>query len=259
MQTSERQTIIVDVARRTGRVTVESLATRFGVTPQTIRRDINELCQRGLLSRTHGGAVPSFSISNVGHEQRRALAADAKRRIAVACAQMIPDNASVMINIGTTTEQVARALEHRRDLMVVTNNVNVVNILSGAPGIELVVVGGVVRPADGGIVGDAAVDFIRQFRVDYAVMGASALDEDGTLLDYDMREVKVAQTILDCSRRALLVADAMKHERTAPVRIAHVSRFSAVVTDRMPPTRFARQCREGGVRIEIAGDVTALA
>ena len=119
--------------------------------------------------------------------------------------------------------------------MVITNNINVVNILQGYTGIEVIVAGGVVRHADGGIVGEAAVDFIRQFKVDYAIIGTSAIDEDGTLLDYDYREVKVSRMIVESSRRAILVADSLKYGRSAPVRIGHISEIHHFVTDAAPP------------------------
>src|SRR5690606_32966166 len=143
--------------------------------------------------------------------------AEGKRRIGEAAARLIPDEASIILNIGTTTEQVAQALRHHRGILVVTNNINVANILREVPDAEVVIAGGVVRHADGGVVGEAAVDFIRQFRVDYAVIGTSAIDADGTLLDYDFREVKVAQAIVETARKTILVADSMKFTRTAPV------------------------------------------
>ena len=105
--------------------------------------------------------------------------------------------------------------------MVITNNINVANRMRVYPGIEVVIAGGVVRGSDGGVVGEAAVDFIKQFKVDYAVIGASAIDHDGALLDFDFREVKVAQAIIANARHVILVSDATKFERTAPVRIGH--------------------------------------
>ena len=252
MELPERHQGILGLARRAGRVGVEELAGHFAATPQTIRRDLAELCARGLLARVHGGAVPAHSVSNLGYAERRVLAADAKRRIGEACARLIPENCSLFINIGTTTEQVARALYGHRDLVVITNNINVVTLFGGAPGKEIIVAGGVVRPTDGGIVGEATVDFIRQFKVDFAVIGASALDEDGSILDYDYREVKVARAIMENARRTILVADAMKFGRTAPVRIGHVSALAAIVTDAAPPEPFARECRAHEVRIVVA-------
>lgn len=249
---SPRQQEIVRLARDSGRVHVEGLAERFNVTPQTIRKDLNDLCERGVLQRYHGGAVISSGVANFGYEARRQLATEGKRLIGAKAAFLIPDNSSILINIGTTTEQVATALRNRHGLLVITNNTNVINILLGCVGIEVIVAGGVLRHSDGGVVGEAAVDFIRQFKVDYAVIGTSAIDEDGSLLDYDYREVKVAKAIMDCARHTILVADSMKYERTAPVRIGHISEIDTLVTDKAPPNAISAICREHKVEIAIA-------
>ncbi|NND50016.1 MAG: DeoR/GlpR transcriptional regulator [Rhizobiales bacterium] len=252
MELTERQSDILAAARTRGRVSVDHLAADFQVTPQTIRRDLNDLCIRGLLSRVHGGAVPARSVSNVNYDRRRGLASAQKARIGHAAAGLIPENCSLILNIGTTTEQVARALYHHQNLVVVSNNINVINILSGSPGKELVLAGGTVRQADGGIVGEAAVEFIRQFKVDYAVIGASALDEDGAVLDYDIREVSVARTIIASARQTILVADASKFARTAPVRICEIGDVSTFVTDTPPPERFRKLCETNGIDVIVA-------
>lgn len=247
-----RQSDIMELARKSRRILVEDLAEHFDVTPQTIRKDLNDLCDRGFLQRVHGGAVLSSGVANFGYEARRELAAEEKHRIGVKAASLIPDNCSLLINIGTTTEQVAMALQGKHGILAITNNINVVNILSRNPEIDAIVAGGIVRRADGGVVGEAAVDFIRQFKVDFAVIGTSAIDEDGSLLDYDYREVKVAQAIIENSRHTILVADGMKYERTAPVRIGHISQMESLVTDCQPPEEITRICAENGVQIEIA-------
>ncbi|HEU0058836.1 MAG TPA: DeoR/GlpR family DNA-binding transcription regulator [Hyphomicrobiaceae bacterium] len=249
---SPRQSDIVALAKSEGRVSVEGLADRFNVTPQTIRKDLNDLCERGVLQRYHGGAILASGTANLGYEARRKLATDEKRRIGFKAASLIPDSSSLLINIGTTTEQVAAALRGKHGLLVITNNINVANILQGYEQIEIIVAGGVVRHQDGGVVGEAAVDFIRQFKVDYAVIGTSAIDEDGTLLDFDYREVKVAQAIMNCARKSILVADSMKFERTAPVRIGHISQLDYFVTEIAPPQRVRELCRESDVAVEIA-------
>ncbi|HYZ33317.1 MAG TPA: DeoR/GlpR family DNA-binding transcription regulator [Crenalkalicoccus sp.] len=249
-----RQQQILQIASEVGRVSVELLAARFEVTPQTIRRDLNELCDRRLLARVHGGALLASGVENMAYEARRALAGEAKRRIGERAAALIPDGSSLFINIGTTTEEVARALAARRNLLVVTNNIHVVSILLPSPGVEVIVAGGPVRRADGGIVGEPTVDLVSQFKLDFAVIGASALDEDGSLLDFDYREVRVARAILGNARRAILVADATKFARSAPVRIGHVGQLAAFVTDRPPPARFAAACRAAGTDIEVVGD-----
>lgn len=248
-----RQAQIMEIARSDGRVLVEDLASRFEVTPQTIRKDLNELCDRRLLSRVHGGAMLSSGTENVAYAARRALAHDEKRAIADRAAALIPDASSLFINIGTTTEEVARALTSREGLLVITNNIHVVQILLDSPRIEVVVAGGLVRRTDGGIVGEATLDLVSQFKVDIAVIGASAIDEDGTLLDFDYREVRVTQKIIENARKVVLVADAMKFTRTAPVRIGHVSQIDVLVTDGAPPERFREICRESGVQLEVVG------
>jgi DeoR family glycerol-3-phosphate regulon repressor len=247
-----RQSDILRLARSRGRVTVEDLATRFNVTQQTIRKDLNDLSGRGILQRFHGGAMVASGLANLGYAARRQLAVGEKRLIGIRAASLIPPDSSLLINIGTTTEQVAIALRNRQRLMVITNNINAVNILQGNEDIEVIVVGGVLRHADSGIVGEAAVDFIHQFKVDYAVIGTSAIDSDGTLLDYDYREVRVARTIIESARRTILVADSMKYERTAPVRIGHISELDYFVTNAPPPPRLRDICREAGVGIELA-------
>jgi DeoR family glycerol-3-phosphate regulon repressor len=147
---------------------------------------------------------------------------------------------------------VAVALRGKQGLLAITNNINVVNILQGYDQIEVIVAGGVLRHSDGGVVGEAAVDFIRQFKVDYAVIGTSSIDEDGTLFDFDYREVKVAQAIMNCARKSILVADSMKYERTAPVRIGHISQLDYFVTDAPPPQRLLGICRDHDVAVEVA-------
>ncbi|MFO1061222.1 MAG: DeoR/GlpR family DNA-binding transcription regulator [Dongiaceae bacterium] len=244
-----RRQAILGVARAQGRVTVDELAGRFEVTPQTIRKDLNELCDQKLLSRIHGGAVVASGVENVGYEARRFIAQEEKRAIGLAAARLIPNNSSLFINIGTTTEEVARALVDHEGLLVITNNINVATILYRHPRIELIIAGGPVRRADGGIIGAPAVDFISQFKVDHAVIGTSAIDEQGALLDYDYREVRVSQAIIGNARQVILVSDRLKFERSAPVRIGHISQIGIFVTDRLTSDPVAELCRTHGVRV----------
>ncbi|MGH6715269.1 MAG: DeoR/GlpR family DNA-binding transcription regulator [Bradyrhizobium sp.] len=245
----KRHLEIIELAKSSGRVLVEDLAVRFSVSPQTIRKDLNDLCDRRLLTRTHGGALFQSGIENVEYEARRKIASREKSAIGRAAATLIPDNASLFINIGTTTEAVGQALLDRRGLMVITNNINVANSLRVYSSIEVVIAGGVVRRSDGGIVGEAAVDFIEQFKVDFAVIGTSAIDHDGALLDFDFREVKVAQAIIANARHVILVADSTKFERTAPVRIGQLSQVNTFITDRCDYEGIRRICSESDVQL----------
>jgi len=247
-----RQTDILEIARREGRVDVETLAQQFDVTPQTIRKDLNDLCDIEKLNRVHGGAVFPSNTVNMAYQARREIAADGKARIARAVADLIPDNSSLILNIGTTTEQVAQALRRHQGLMVITNNLNVAYILAEAPGVEVVVSGGMVRKSDGGIVGAAAIDLIRQFKVDFAVIGTSAIDEEGSLLDFDYREVRVSQAILSQARTRILAADTSKFERRAPVQIGRFEDIDIFVTDEQPPESILNICAAAKVRLEVA-------
>ncbi|MGJ3265008.1 MAG: DeoR/GlpR family DNA-binding transcription regulator [Salinarimonas sp.] len=247
-----RQKEILDLARQHGKVVVENLAAHFDVTVQTIRRDLTELCEAGELTRVYGGAILRSGVANIGYEDRRGLMAEEKDAIARACARAIPDDASLFLNIGTTTEAVARALLSHRNLMVVTNNINVANILSANESCEVVVAGGVMRRPDGGLVGDVTLEIVKHFKVDVAVIGASALDIEGDLLDFDFREVRVSQAILRQARRAYLVADHSKFSRSAPVRIASLEDVDTFFTDAPPPDAVRKLCLEWGTSIELA-------
>jgi len=252
MPITPRQSDILTRARNEGRVMVEDLAETFGMTVQTIRRDLTDLCDSRLLDRIHGGAVLPSGVTNIGYEDRRRLNADAKDAIARACAAEIPNGASLFLNIGTTTEAVARALQGHSGLMVVTNNMNAAQILAGNPSCEVVLTGGALRRADGGLVGDLAVQTIRAFKVDVAVIGASALDAEGDLLDFDIQEVRVAHAILQQARQAILVADQGKLTRAAPVRIGSLSDLDMWITDAEPPAALRGLCKEADTGIRVA-------
>jgi len=249
-----RQLEIMNLARLKGHVNVEMLSSEFDVTPQTIRKDLNDLCGFGELNRVHGGAVYPSNTANLAYKARREIGAEGKKRIGDVVASMIPDNASLIINIGTTTEQVAMALRSHQGLMVITNNLNVAHILSDAPNVELFVTGGLVRKSDGGITGAAAIDLIKQFKVDYAVIGSSAIDQDGSLLDFDYQEVRVTHAIMEQARTTILVADASKFERRAPIEIGQLGNLDIFVTDEVPSEAIISKCDETEVELVIADE-----
>lgn len=253
MQPNPRQLTLLSVVQAQGSVTVEQLAETLGVTLQTVRRDVQRLAYEGLLARFHGVVrVPSSTTENIAHQQRENLNAEGKSRIARAVAAAVPNDCSLILNIGTTTEAVARALLDHRGLRVITNNLNVATILSANPHSEVIVVGGVVRGRDHGIVGEAAVDFIRQFKVDLAVIGISGIEADGSLRDYDYREVKVARTIIDHAREVWVVADTTKFNRPAMVEVGQLAQIDRLFTDATPPAPFPALLQDAGVRLEIA-------
>ena len=246
---AERHRRILEWARGAGSVSVDDLAARQNDTPQTIRKDLNLLAGRSMLSRVHGGAVVTSGVDNIAYAERRSVATGAKAAIGAAAAGLIPNGASLFVNIGTTTEAVAEQLSTHRDLMVISNNLNVVDLLDGHDSIDVVVVGGQVRRGDRAVVGALAMDFIRAFKVDFALIGTSAIDPDGSLLDFAVDEVQVTQTIVKNARRVILVADSSKIGRPAPVRIGHLGMVDYFVTDRLLDPALRRQCEEQGVTL----------
>ena len=253
MNTNPRQIRLLEMVRTQGSVSVEQLADKLGVTLQTVRRDVQRLAETGLLARFHGGVrAPGATLENMAYAQRESLHAEGKARIARAVASQVPNGCSLILNIGTTIEAVAKALLHHKRLRVITNNLNVAAILCSNPDCEVIVAGGVVRPRDRGIVGEAAVDFIRQFKVDIAVIGISGIEVDGSLRDFDYREVKVAQTIVKQAREVWLTADGSKFNRPAMVEMASLAQIDRLFTDGAPPEPFPALLAEAGVSCDIA-------
>ncbi len=248
-----RQAEILRIAQAEGRALVEDLAARLGVTVQTVRRDLNALAAAGRLMRVHGGAIPPSGVANIAYAERRRLNAAAKEAIGRRAAAEVPEAASLFLGIGTTCEAVARALAGRRGLMVVTNNLTVATILAEGGGAEVVVTGGVLRPADAGLVGEMAAEAVRGFRPDLAILGISGVDAAGSLLDFDLREAAVSRAALAAARRRLLVADAAKFARTAPVRVAGLAEIDALVTDAALPAALARAAEAAGTAVVLAG------
>ena len=216
MQLHPRQVRLIDEVRQLGSVSVDTLAERFGVTLQTVRRDVRLLAEAGLLARFHGGVrVPGSTTENIAYRQRQRLNEAAKQRIAAAVAAAVPHGCSLILNIGTTTEAIARELMRHRGLRVITNNLNVAAILSSNPECEVIVAGGVVR-------------------------------------DFDYREVTVARAILEHSREVWLAADHSKFNRPAMVELARLENLDRLYTDAPPPEPFPHLLAEAGVQCVVA-------
>jgi len=248
MTPNPRQAQLLAEVRSRGSVSVEALAEQFDVTLQTVRRDVKLLADAGLLARFHGGVrVPSSTTENIEYLQRQMLNEGAKQRIARSVAAAVPIGCSLIINIGTTTEAIARELLRHRGLRVITNNLNVAAILSDNPDCEVIVAGGIVRSRDRGIVGELTVDFIKQFKVDIGLIGISGIEADGTLRDYDYREVKVARAIIEHSREVWVCADHSKFNRPAMVEVARIDQIDTLFTDAVPPAPFPHLLTQAGV------------
>lgn len=253
----ERHRQIVALIQEQGYLSVEKLAKHFTVTTQTIRRDINKLCNERLLERHHGGAGPVSNSKNIAYQTRQKLCQQEKEIIARQLVKHIPDHASVFLNIGTTTEEIAKALLNHNHLRVITNNLNVVHILSANDNIEVIIAGGIVRNYDNGVTGDATIDFINQFKFDFGIIGISGIDEDGTLLDFDFNEVRVTRAIIEQSRKIFLATDHTKFGRNAMVCLTNIETIDALFTDQKPPQKIYAKLKDANVDIYVAEESTS--
>jgi len=249
MDVSLRQAEITKLVQSHGSLSVEDLSRRFAVTTQTIRRDVNRLCEIGVLRRTHGGVELPPSTRNIHYETRQILNIDAKRKIARRVASAVPDGASLAFSIGTTPEVVMRALMCHEGLKIFTNNLNVAMAASAGSSFEVTIVGGRLRYGDRDVLGPAVRPFFSRYKVDFGIFGVAGVDPQGSLLDFHEDEVLSRQAILENARRSFLVLDHSKFGREAHVRGGHVGEVSAVFCDRPPPPAIGDMMRASGTTL----------
>lgn len=236
---TERQARIVEIVSQQGFATIENLARDFGVSSQSVRRDIIRLDADGLLQRFHGGVGVRETSVRMGYAEKRALATDAKQRIAEKAASLIADGSVVFLDVGTTVEAVAHALRQKRQLRIFTASLAAAGILAGRSGIELFVLGGFVRGVDGSVAGETTLSTLARFRFDYAVIGFSGIDRDGTLMDFDLEKVAVKQAAIDRSGHTLVVGDSSKFRKSAVVRFGANASSLTFVTEAPPSAHVA--------------------
>ncbi|KAB0288085.1 DeoR/GlpR family transcriptional regulator [Vibrio fortis] len=252
MKQIPRHQQIVDLVKTQGYVSTDELVEKFDVSPQTIRRDLNELADSNKIRRYHGGATIPLSSENTSYNTRKTLNFNEKDVIADEVVKHIPDGATLFIDIGTTPEAVARALnKNHKQLRVVTNNINVATILLANSEIKVILAGGEVRNKDGGIMGEATLDFVKQFRLDFGILGISGIDFDGSLLDFDYHEVRVKQAIIENSRSIFIAVDHSKFGRNAMVKLGNINQAHMVFTNQQPPEEIHTILKEAEIPLEV--------
>jgi DeoR family transcriptional regulator, glycerol-3-phosphate regulon repressor len=230
----DRREQILEIARRDGRITVEALAVRLRVSPHTIRRDINQLCEDAKLRRLHGGAEFIGDRMNMPYGQRAVLNYHAKRMIAAAVAAEIPNKSTVFISIGSTPALVAEALSTHDNLTVITNNMNAALALSVDGTNRIIVPGGELRLPDLDFIDTEASLIFSSYRADYAVYGVGGVDLDGRLLDFHEPEVRAREQMRRNARKSILVADRSKFGRRAAAVGGWIHEADLVVVDSLP-------------------------
>lgn len=253
MKQTIRHNKIIELVNQLGYISTEQLVVELNVSSQTIRRDLNELAERNLIRRHHGGATSPSSTENSDYSERKQFFSTQKNRIAQRVAEMIPNGASLFIDIGTTPEAVAYALLDHKNLRVVTNNLNAAHILMQKEDCQVTIAGGELR-ADGGIIGEATVNFINQFRLDYCILGISAVESDGSMMDYDYHEVQVKRALMRNARNIVLATDHSKFTRNAIVRLADLKEIHYLFTDSDLPSELQHYLSHSDVAVYICNE-----
>ena len=254
MDISDRQKQIIELVRTLGYASIEMMANRFGVSQQTVRRDIIFLSDNKLLQRHHGGVGLPSGIDSLAYSNRRIRNAREKQLIGNAIAARIPNGAFLFIDIGTTTEAVAHALLKHKGLRVITNHMGVASMLCENTDFEIILTGGLVRNRDRAVTGETTVKFLRKFRVGYGIFGIGSVADDGQLLDYDYREAQASRAALEISRHKFVAADHSKFNARAMMPFAHVSEIDALFTDQKPPAPVVDAIKQGGTNLHIVPD-----
>ncbi|MFD2205306.1 DeoR/GlpR family DNA-binding transcription regulator [Kiloniella antarctica] len=241
MRLSERQNKILEWTSREDTLSIDDLSQHFQLSTQTIRKDINSLCEIGLLRRVHGGVCLPSAIENLSFNTRQIMNAGNKEQIGITVAKQIPDGSTIFLGIGTTVGSVAQALVHHQDLRVLTNNLNVAAILCNNNRIDTHVSGGKLRQSDHDLIGVETIRFFSSFKADFAIVGTGGLDPSYGMMDFKPDEAYVTQSILENSRSKILVADNTKWNRQANVKVATFSELDLMVTDHLPSNTIKMQ------------------
>lgn len=252
-QLSQRRAQIADMVRDRGSLQVEELAEKFKVAAQTIRRDLNFLCDRGMGRRIHGGIQRVSPVGNTAYAWRKILNAEAKQAIAQTVAGHVPEGVSLAFSIGTTPALISRALARHRNLKVFTNNLHIAMAMSETPSCQVTIAGGRVRRGDLDILGPGMTELFSAYKVDIGIYGVGGVDEDGTLLDYYEEEVRAREIIQENSRQTFIVLDHSKFGRSAHVRGGRLEQASKVFCDQAPPPAITRALKDAGTELVICG------
>ncbi|MEX0367071.1 MAG: DeoR/GlpR family DNA-binding transcription regulator [Ruegeria sp.] len=234
MELNDRQRQIVEMIRGSGLLSINALSSHFGVATQTIRRDINALCEQGVARRVHGGVAPPSNPVNLTFSARRILNEEAKRSIGQCAAARISDGSTVLLGIGTTVQYVAEALLDKSNLTIVTNNLEVARLLCSGTDHDVHLVGGQLRAEDRDVAGPATLRGFSGFLADFALIGAGGLDAVHGVLDFKHFDAEIGRVLLDHARHNILVADQSKWAKTAKCTVAGWGRLDSFVTDRLP-------------------------
>jgi DeoR/GlpR family transcriptional regulator of sugar metabolism len=252
MLSEERRRAILDLLDTKGTVSVAELGSRFDVSEMTVRRDLDDLDNRGLLQRVHGGAVSALGRSyEPAFLKRSSLFQSEKARIGKAAVELINNGDSIALDVGTTTLEIARQLGDKRDLTIITPSLRIANQLAETNGLRLILSGGIIRPGELSMVGEVAEEAFQRFYVDKLFMGVGGIDIEAGLTEYNLEDAAVKKAMLRAAKEIIVVADASKFSRVSFAVIAPINVASRIITDDSVDEAILTELDARGIEITI--------
>lgn len=257
MNIEERQSQILERVAEQGEIKIQEISELFGISDMTARRDLNELDRRGLLRRVHGGAVANLGRSYEPPFQSRSIKNETKKSaVGQKAAELIFDGDSISLDVGTTTLEVARGLSGKRNLTIVTNCLQVANLLVSTLSLEvdarLIITGGIVRPRELSMIGSIPEDVYRNFHTDKAFIGIGGISLENGLTEYNIEDSQIKKILLQNASEKIIVADSAKFGVTTFNTVAPLDAVDTIVTDSEAPPDMVEVIRNQGIRVILA-------
>lgn len=252
-----RQKMIVAELAASPAVRISTMARKLSVSTETVRRDLDDLTRRGLVSRTYGGAASAASQPEFA--DRSGMSVTERAAIGQRAASLVTRGATVMIDSGSTNVHLARALVWRAQaITVITNSFGVASVLADEPAIRVLFCGGEINRRERGVYGHETVAFVGRFHADFAFIGASGLTEDGPT-DVESGAAWVKRAMLERAARSILLVDHSKFGRRHLELVCPLADLSAVVSDRAPDAALSGRLEASGVDLILAPPVASAA
>jgi DeoR/GlpR family transcriptional regulator of sugar metabolism len=248
----ERRSKIMTILQREGRCLVGELARQLGVSEVTVRQDLDLLERRGVLGRTHGGAVlkDQLGLEKPFQIVETTFTAE-KQRIAQAAAMLLSPGDTVILDVGTTLTEVAKQLRGRRDLTIFTNSLNIAAILEENPGITTIVTGGTLRPQQHSLVNPYAELILSKINVDLVLLGISGITVDQGVTNVNIAEAEMKALFLKVARRRVVLADSSKIGKVSLAEVAALNQIDLLITDRAGDAEQINSLREAGLKVQL--------
>lgn len=253
LNVTARHELALQILTEHGEVSVTELSRRAGVSDMTIRRDLEALERQGLVRRVHGGATRALSR---GYEPPFALRssrrADAKARIGRCAASLVQEGEALIVDVGTTPLELARALSGRAGLTVLTPSLRVADVLANHSEMRVIITGGIARPGELSLVGDLAERAFADLHCDTVYLGAGGVDPAVGVTEFNLDDARVKRAAVTSARRCVVLADAAKLGYVAVAAVCPLERVDVLVTDREAPEELLSRFRERDVEVMLA-------